>query len=210
MADGTTQYSVMPRPCAPAGLPPATANADIGESGCTSVVGFFVGAYVVLLFLSRRDYDLFSVWRHPNIFAAPVGGLVAAVCVLMFSLSFSQQNALRRAEAARQARTQAIDRDNLNTAAREAATVSRTLHELLTTSCDATLSTLVNLELACKYIPLAERELRANVYPAFWDAAERSAELLAVVSDDLRLITENARQYRRLLEDREHNFPAFL
>lgn len=210
MERGGFQYRVCARTYPVAHVDRQPAKADVGGAGCASAIALVVGAYVGLVGLSTSgDHDLFTVWQHRYVVAVPIGALVAAGCTFVFSMQLSRKRAARNVEAAARARQAEIDSDNAKSARSDAEAVTRRLYGLLAASYEATAAIPAKLEAACAYVTQARREFRERAYAPFWSAVEYSAELLTTIAGLLQEVSANARDYQRLLVDREHNFPQF-
>jgi len=62
---------------------------------------------------------------------------------------------------------------------------------------------------ASGWLRQAQKEYNDNAFSPFWDAVENVAINLSVFNDEVKELSRNAIEYYRMLEGKEHTFPAF-
>jgi hypothetical protein len=209
MEPSSFRYRVLPRRYPPAHVELGRTRVDVFGPGCVSAIAFVVGALTIMLIWPGDKLDVFTVWGHRYGGMVLVWSLVTSACAFAVSVRLSRREENRRAEAARLARQAEIDGENARAAMADADAVTRRLHKVLELAYAAAAAIPRHLEVACGYIPVARRDLRERAYVPFWVAVERSAELLGTIADETRRIAAGARDYHRLLHDRDHDFPPF-
>lgn len=180
-------------------------TAAVLGTGCLT----YFGAALIMAIPSMIVGRIYDLPEEAAMTPSIIIGLIVAAMVMVRRSSQLDRQAFEREYASRVAASQHRFADRSREAEVEATRTSKVLRDIYANATVRCERANKCAEAVSRALRVAEDEYAARAYAPFWDAVQSAIESLRAGNLECARIAEDAKRYRALLNERDHDFPPF-